>query len=44
MNGEESRQTKPDNENDHDDNDDGDRLTLRRLSPSMKIEAGDILG
>ena len=45
MNGkEESRQTKPDNEDDDDDNDDDDRLTLRRHSPSMKIEAGDILG
>ena len=43
MNGEESRRTKPDNEDDNDDNDD-DRLTLRHLSPSMKIEAGDILG
>ena len=43
MNGEqESRRTKPDNQDDYDDND--DRFTLRRHSPSMKIEAGDILG
>ncbi|CAH3014312.1 unnamed protein product [Porites evermanni] len=45
MNGEEeSRRTKPHNEDDHDDNGDDDRFTLRRHSPSMKIEAGDILG
>ena len=45
MNGEEeSRRTKPDNQDDNNDNGDDDRFTLRRHSPSMKIEAGDILG
>ena len=45
MNGEEeSRRTKPDNQDDNDDNGDDDRFTLRRHSPSMKIEVGDILG
>ena len=45
MNGEEeSRRTKPDNQDDNDYNGYDDRFTLRRHSPSMKIEAGDILG
>ena len=41
---EESGRAKPDNEDDYDDNGDDDRFTLRRHFPSMKIEAGDILG